>query len=363
MFEKQQQSLVKLSHIHYNTNILVNVRITENIIINQDDIDYCSLSIKRKKNGNHTNIGSGGCRSRRRIRGGRGMICKIYRLNELQQYKYVVVLSIYKGKIMLSRHKERTTWETQGGHVEPGETPLEAARRELYEESGAVEFEIKPVCDYWAGPEEGVGSGGMVFAAEIHRIEAMPESEMSEIGFFDRLPDHLTYPDITPVLYAQIGRCVRIGGYYYKRAAVEDLELLVAGRLEVLKAANKLADDAEMPEVEGETRKYYSESFQKDCNVTYLAYDGHRWIAAGSISFYQVMPTYHNPSGKKAYIMNMYTHPDYRRRGIAMEMLELLVAEAKKRGISRISLEATEAGKPLYEKYGFTRMKDEMELL
>jgi ribosomal protein S18 acetylase RimI-like enzyme len=285
------------------------------------------------------------------------MICKIYRLNELQQYKYVVVLSVYKGKIMLSRHKARTTWETQGGHIEPGETPLEAAKRELYEESGAVEFEIKPVCDYWAGTEDNVGAGGMVFEAEIHRLEAMPESEMSEIGFFDILPEHLTYPDITPVLYAQIGR------YYFKKALRKDLDLLVAGRLEVLRDANKLPANAEMAEVEAETRKYYSESFEKDSNVTYLVYDGSRWIAAGSVSFYRIMPTYHNPSGKKAYIMNVYTHPDYRRKGIAMKMLELLVAEARNRGIGQISLEATEEGKPLYEKFGFTQMKEEMELL
>lgn len=97
--------------------------------------------------------------------------------------------------------------------------------------------------------------------------------------------------------------------------------------------------------------------------MTYLVYDGSRWIAAGSVSFYRIMPTYHNPSGKKAYIMNVYTHPDYRRKGIAMKMLELLVAEARNRGIGQISLEATEEGKPLYEKFGFTQMKDEMELL
>lgn len=60
--------------------------------------------------------------------------------------------------------------------------------------------------------------------------------------------------------------------------------------------------------------------------------------------------------------MNMYTKPEYRRKGIALKTLELLVAEAKKREISAISLEATADGKPLYEKYGFVKMKDEMEL-
>ena len=101
------------------------------------------------------------------------MICNVSPLGTLEPYKYVVVLSKYQGKILLSRHRDRTTWETQGGHIESGETPIEAARRELYEESGAIEFDIRPVFDYWAGDEK-VGASGQVFAAEIHKLGPMP---------------------------------------------------------------------------------------------------------------------------------------------------------------------------------------------
>lgn len=72
------------------------------------------------------------------------------------------------------------------------------------------------------------------------------------------------------------------------------------------------------------------------------------------------MPTYHNPSGQKAYIMNMYTAPGYRRQGIAYKTLDLLVKEARKQDISQIALEATEDWRPLYEKYGFVAMQNEM---
>lgn len=130
------------------------------------------------------------------------MKCKIYQVGELKEYKYVVVLSQYDGRILLSRHKERTTWETQGGHIEEGETPLEAAKRELYEESGAADYFIAPLCDYWAGSEdEPNGANGMVFKAVIHKLGVIPDSEMAEVKLFDRLPDHLTYPEITPVLF------------------------------------------------------------------------------------------------------------------------------------------------------------------
>lgn len=132
------------------------------------------------------------------------MLCRTYELNELKTYKYVVVLSFYHGKILLSRHRNRDTWETQGGHIEQGETPLVAARRELYEESGAVRFTLAPAFDYRAG-NGADGSNGMVFTALVEELAALPESEMREVGFFGALPDALTYPDITPRLFERAG--------------------------------------------------------------------------------------------------------------------------------------------------------------
>lgn len=130
------------------------------------------------------------------------MLCKTYDLNSLKEYKYVVILSEYNGNIVLSRHKQRTTWETQGGHIEQGETPLDAAKRELYEESGAVDFDIEPLCDYRAWNEEtGHGANGVVFYAVIRRFDAIPESEMAEIKEFASLPENFTYPAITPVVF------------------------------------------------------------------------------------------------------------------------------------------------------------------
>ena len=94
----------------------------------------------------------------------------------------------------MSRHKERTTWETQGGHIEAGETPLEAAKRELFEESGAVDFDIEPICDYRAWDENTLhGANGVVFHAVIRQFSDIPESEMAERKAFSSLPDNLTY--------------------------------------------------------------------------------------------------------------------------------------------------------------------------
>lgn len=134
------------------------------------------------------------------------MISNTGPIGTMGSYKYVVVLSFYEGRILLSRHKHRDTWETQGGHIEPGETPLEAAKRELVEESGAVEFELEPVCDYWAKDVDDESfATGMVFRAEISKLGPIPESEMAEVRAFKVLPDNLTYPDISPVLFAKLG--------------------------------------------------------------------------------------------------------------------------------------------------------------
>lgn len=148
----------------------------------------------------------------------------------------------------------------------------------------------------------------------------------------------------------------------YKRATIEDLDLLTKTRICVLRAANGLSEDVDMSEVEKQSRAYYERSLAEGSHVAYLVFDGGEFVGAGGVSFYGVMPTYHNPSGKKAYIMNMYTRPDHRRMGIAFKTLDLLVREARERGICAISLEATAMGRPLYEKYGFVKMNDEMEL-
>jgi len=148
----------------------------------------------------------------------------------------------------------------------------------------------------------------------------------------------------------------------YKRATLNDLEELVRTRIIVLRAANKLDENTDMSEVERQSRDYYKKALADGTHTAYLVYDNDRFIGAGGVSYYRVMPTYHNPRGEKAYIMNMYTAPDYRRKGIAFKILDLLVQDAKERGITAISLEATDMGRPLYEKYGFVKMNDEMEL-
>ena len=147
-----------------------------------------------------------------------------------------------------------------------------------------------------------------------------------------------------------------------KKATIEDIDELVRTRSIVLRAANKLSDDVDMSLVKKESYEYYKSALENGEHIAYLVYDNGTFIGAGGVSFYQVMPTYHNPTGKKAYIMNMYTAPEYRRQGIAFHTLDLLVKDARERDVTQIALEATEMGRPLYGKYEFVKMEDEMVL-
>lgn len=134
--------------------------------------------------------------------------CRVYPLGSLESYKYTVICSCYEGKWILSRHRRRNTWETQGGHIEEGETPLACAKRELFEESGVTDADVYPVCDYLGFDDYG-SANGMVFLAVVHTLGNLPESEMKEIRLFDTLPEELTYPQTTPKLIAEAQKLLK----------------------------------------------------------------------------------------------------------------------------------------------------------
>ena len=124
--------------------------------------------------------------------------CKTYPFGTLNDYIWADIISFNNDKWIFSKHKERTTWESPGGHIEKGETPLEAAKRELFEESGAVDFDMEPLCDYWVGGALNgvdVTGNGQVFLANVRTLTNIPgDSEMEKICLLDSPPSNLTYP-------------------------------------------------------------------------------------------------------------------------------------------------------------------------
>lgn len=125
--------------------------------------------------------------------------------------RFAVIIAKTEGKWVFCKHKERDTYEVPGGRRKSGETILETAKRELKEETGAIDFTIQPVCVYSVKGKTRFNemiedvSYGMLYVADITSFEEELHSEMEKIIITENLVDNWTYPLIQPKLlqYAQ----------------------------------------------------------------------------------------------------------------------------------------------------------------
>ncbi|WP_026659616.1 GNAT family N-acetyltransferase [Butyrivibrio sp. AC2005] len=140
----------------------------------------------------------------------------------------------------------------------------------------------------------------------------------------------------------------------------KDIDLMMSSRLEMLKEVNSLEADYQYSEdfVE-ESRRYFLEGDQ----TTVLTLEGERVIGCATICYFTIMPTFSHPTGKRAHLMNVYTAKEYRGQGIGKKMVDLLIEDAWNKGATEISLDATEAGRPLYKKCGFEDSEECMVLV
>ena len=143
------------------------------------------------------------------------MQVKFYEKADDSLLKFAVIISKHNGKWVFCKHKDRNTYEIPGGHREENEAILETAKRELKEETGALEFSISPICVYSVigknrVNQTGEETYGMLFLADIKTFENELHSEMESILFFDDLPFEWTYPQIQPLLIQEYLRRMEI---------------------------------------------------------------------------------------------------------------------------------------------------------
>ena len=111
----------------------------------------------------------------------------------------VVCVAKYQDKWVFCKHKKRDTWELPGGHIEAGESWIDAAKREMFEETGATKIEVQPICLY------SISSYGLLCYVNIIEIGAIPsEFEIEKIELFDEIPKNLTYADSHTKMFKQV---------------------------------------------------------------------------------------------------------------------------------------------------------------
>ena len=133
------------------------------------------------------------------------MEVKFYENVNDELLKFAVIIAKHQDKWVFCKHKERDTYEIPGGHREKDESIIETAKRELIEETGAIDFKIEPVCVYSVTGknrvnETGEETFGFLFYADIYSFSGKLYSEIERVELFEKLPERWTYPLIQPVL-------------------------------------------------------------------------------------------------------------------------------------------------------------------
>lgn len=147
----------------------------------------------------------------------------------------------------------------------------------------------------------------------------------------------------------------------YRKAEMEDLDILVSTHVESLREGKFLALDINKEEIENATKEYYKKHLSKEHHIEYLAFKGEEFVGCGSMSIHEGMPTFENLSGKRAYVMDLYVRRTYRRKGIGQNLINYLMEEAKKIEIPSIEIEASDADRQIYKRFGFQLSSTKME--
>lgn len=99
---------------------------------------------------------------------------------------------------------------------------------------------------------------------------------------------------------------------------------------------------------------YFNKATAENTCISIIAKAGDNIAGIGSVHIREQPGNFMNPNGKWGYVMNMYTVPAYRRRGICTGILDALISEAQKEGITAFELHATKEGEFVYKQNGFT---------
>lgn len=145
---------------------------------------------------------------------------------------------------------------------------------------------------------------------------------------------------------------------HIRKATIDDLNIIVKLRKQ------QLIDEGSNPiiDIDHDLETFFTNVITDESLYQLLAVENEEVIATGAIIYYPFPPSYINQSGERAYVTNIYTHPNFRGRGIAQQIISLLIKDAEVRDIKKIFLAASPLGKPVYKKLGFEEAHEWMEI-
>lgn len=189
------------------------------------------------------------------------------------------------GKPIFVRRRGFDTWEMPGGHREGDESVLDCAKRELFEETGAAEYRIAPVCAYTVNDNGNILYGAL-FVADVERLGELPASEIEEVRIFDSVPDDLTFPIIQAKL-SVISLPHELCGGVGKNVSIRRAQYIdISDICELYRPAPANTGDEDTDEIiriESEFRMRTTEhllrtTIEKPNKRVFMAYDGIRPI-------------------------------------------------------------------------------------
>ena len=139
----------------------------------------------------------------------------------------------------------------------------------------------------------------------------------------------------------------------YRWAGIEDLEALLSLRMEAVREIFSFKGNVDCSSFEGATRDYYGRHLRTGTHVAIVVEEDGVLVGTGGICFDEELPSPDNPSGRSAYLMNVYVRPKERGRGIGTEIVRRLLKRCEAEGAGKVYLESTPLGRKVYYKLGF----------
>lgn len=137
----------------------------------------------------------------------------------------------------------------------------------------------------------------------------------------------------------------------YRRLTSGDLDRFITMRINQLREEGAKEDIDLRPAL----LDYYTRHIADGTFASWLAVDGERIVGTSGMSFVEKPPYFGCPSGKMGLLSSMYTDPEYRRRGIARELLSRVIEEARRYGCGTVQITASGMGVLLYTNFGFVK--------